>query len=831
MKKNVSVLFVLLWASAIFISCGKNSGKQTNLNPNFKDISSIKDEISLAEKAEEEARKARELGLLGKKLHPDSVGDILFADGSAIAYNEHLYLTDEQKENAVAVIFYIGTECSDFSNNQAINQKRILGVGLHQKFLLDLKDEFARKNNIEAIQVNVKGTPDNYSFYGNKNGYKFWARIHDYVNHHQINLYVSNPDYFLAEQYASSYEKAKGGHLLKTAYENGWYLPSIAELYQLWKSMPAVNGALAICGGDKISKREHPFVSSSYSADKLAAFVLDFNDGSIFTENSDLYACAIRDFAGDQNHKIEKKRKSLINKESQVKGVYVDSLKGAAVYEDADSSSAKICELKHGDYLLVREIGNEDTIDGITDSWVKIVLYEDEWKSKTEEYGWIFAGNLSLQCPLSLEEMYEYMRKNDFYVSDFFPETGDYGYDFMRENTGWEWERQTYAQCEYILPNYISMKSGSVTAVTISDQALFLYMPETYGVYNSLFLLKTGTEVQLQDVMGYGLTQSGLLYPIYFAEYYDEENNASCVGLIRGVDITEPENICFVSDGKGGKMSLYCQPSLVAPGKNGMHSPSKEEIEEFLNNWVTYEVAYLRGGWKIQKALYIDSDGIQSKVDIDSHGNLSLVYPLNMEKPVPFIVERLYKGGNGGGCYTTKIYSLDPKALKLRDNYSAVLNPVCEYEYNDTDGGPTGTGWYYFTKDTLDTYSYEQEYGQVFKDIHVVWKQNSKNPYEFELSAYPGGEPSGNSRVKKTGEYVNPVCRLKMREGPTVNSEKLYTLEPGFLLKVLEEGETVKIDGLSSNWVKVQLVNDVPFVEGYKSENQTAGWVFGGYLE
>ena len=60
----------------------------------------------------------------GEKSRPDSVGDIVFADGTATAWREGLTLTEEQKKAAVAVIFYAGTGCSNGG------ERRVLGVGL-----------------------------------------------------------------------------------------------------------------------------------------------------------------------------------------------------------------------------------------------------------------------------------------------------------------------------------------------------------------------------------------------------------------------------------------------------------------------------------------------------------------------------------------------------------------------------------------------------------------------------------------------------------------------------------------------------------------------------
>ena len=50
----------------------------------------------------------------------------MFSDGSATPYSASLTLTDAEKAQAIAVIFYVGTACS---NNSA---RRTLGVGLVQ---------------------------------------------------------------------------------------------------------------------------------------------------------------------------------------------------------------------------------------------------------------------------------------------------------------------------------------------------------------------------------------------------------------------------------------------------------------------------------------------------------------------------------------------------------------------------------------------------------------------------------------------------------------------------------------------------------------------------
>ena len=63
--------------------------------------------------------------ITGSKPAPNTVGDIVFSDGSACAYTD--ILTSEQTDAAVAVIFYAGTETDSLG-------KRVLGVGLKNSY-------------------------------------------------------------------------------------------------------------------------------------------------------------------------------------------------------------------------------------------------------------------------------------------------------------------------------------------------------------------------------------------------------------------------------------------------------------------------------------------------------------------------------------------------------------------------------------------------------------------------------------------------------------------------------------------------------------------------
>ena len=186
----------------------------------------------------------------------------------------------------------------------------------------------------------------------------------------------------------------------------------------------------------------------------------------------------------------------------------------------------------------------------------------------------------------------------------------------------------------------------------------------------------------------------------------------------------------------------------------------------------------------------------------------------------------------GGGYLSTKLSTLEAKS-----DGRAYLREICEYGYLSVDAGFDGMAYHYFTKNGVITYEYQtDEMGKVETNRQKSYKQKDSSPYAFVFDDERNGEPQGKSQTLKVGQYVNTVCRLKMRQSPDRYSRTLLILKPGTLLKVVEVGERQTIDGLSANWVKVEPVNDDKSVEGnvikdFLPAEETAAWVFGAYLE
>lgn len=72
---------------------------------------------------------------------------------------------------------------------------------------------------------------------------------------------------------------------------------------------------------------------------------------------------------------------------------------------------------------------------------------------------------------------------------------------------------------------------------------------------------------------------------------------------------------------------------------------------------------------------------------------------------------------------------------------------------------------------------------------------------------------------------------LKLRSGEATSTQVLTVMSAGTKVKILELGKSETIDGITSNWVKVELLADATDRDGNPIEKGTTGWCYGGYLE
>lgn len=214
------------------------------------------------------------------------VGDIVFNDGSAtpytvieareyIDYSTGSYIRKAEKESAVAIIYYKGTKCS----NDA--RERTLGMGLNPYTITDrawcssaAKASEAIIPAIEIVLNDYKSGIGNLVYDdGDKEGKDNLSAIAQFLGTENDTTDLNK---YPAFEYALNYKKYTAN---LADISEGWYLPSAAELWEVYAAKSSLAFAYNILGLDD-DILESYFWTSSKIKDKYAIEVFTLSDGS-----------------------------------------------------------------------------------------------------------------------------------------------------------------------------------------------------------------------------------------------------------------------------------------------------------------------------------------------------------------------------------------------------------------------------------------------------------------------------------------------------------------------------------------------------------------------
>ncbi len=331
----------------------------------------------------------------GEKSRPDSAGDIVFADGTATAWREGFTLTEEQKKAAVAVIFYAGTECSNDS------EYRVLGVGLAQNqsgLAWCESGANAYEVNITTIQCKASGSAGAFTFTGDLDGSDNLSQIGVCLAAHGWVDDTADAEKYPAFHYAKNYAGQADSRVAGTPFAEGWYLPTVAELFQIWKNREGVDAASALCGGDVFGDGVY-WSSSQYAPYVEDAYGLDFGYGvwyaaykGLTPEYDDYLAvCAVRDFTERTDFSGGTPANVAPNKTMTVR----ENLK---LRSGEDTSTQVLAVMSAGAKVRILELGKAETIDGIPSNWVKVEIISGNDRNgnklKSGMTGWCYGGYL-----------------------------------------------------------------------------------------------------------------------------------------------------------------------------------------------------------------------------------------------------------------------------------------------------------------------------------------------------------------------------------------------------------------------------------------------------
>ena len=220
-----------------------------------------------------------------------AVGDIILNDGSKVNYETAKNYTgsdlDGLKSKAIAVIFRADTA-----------SKKALGVGLKHSMsglAWCTNDANAYNKNIETIQCPARGDHGNLTFTDDTDGSDNLEQIASFLTTAGLENDTTDASKYPAFYFAKNYKTTATN--LGAAYENGWYLPTVAELFDIWKVKATVDAASNLCGGSQFGDRSY-WSSSQCASDDGLAYELSFLWGCGVNSpyGSTSKVCAVRVF-------------------------------------------------------------------------------------------------------------------------------------------------------------------------------------------------------------------------------------------------------------------------------------------------------------------------------------------------------------------------------------------------------------------------------------------------------------------------------------------------------------------------------------------------------
>ncbi|MBR4825280.1 MAG: hypothetical protein IKZ86_10800 [Spirochaetaceae bacterium] len=295
MKTPAFAILLAIILTCALVSCGGGGGGGGSA-PATTDSSSTNTTTTTSTSTSSTSTSTTTTTYYGTKAPTEAkaVGDIVFSDGSATSYSSGLSLTDAQKSAAIAMIFYKGTECSNDGST------RTLGVGLKRsastmqwcRWSSDSDCANGYDTNITTIRVTSHGSTGAYTFSGYKDGSNNLSQIATVLAGSNDTETAGN---YPAFEYAKNYGSTNG---CIGSYASGWYLPSIAELFQIWKERANINAVVVLCGLTNTFSSTEFWSSSMGSSQRDFASRLDFDNGGCadISKRYNRDVCAVRAF-------------------------------------------------------------------------------------------------------------------------------------------------------------------------------------------------------------------------------------------------------------------------------------------------------------------------------------------------------------------------------------------------------------------------------------------------------------------------------------------------------------------------------------------------------
>lgn len=231
----------------------------------------------------DESRATTTLKVIESVASSYAVGNIILTDGTKVSVNEVETYSPDNANKPIGVVAMI-------SDIYGVSTPKVIGL---QKSASGLKWAPSSTTGYGKKFTNIVCTPSKTgpgaaltaTFTGDTDGSDNWAEICDVDPEGTANATTNYP----AFNFANTYGATAG--LTGTGYENGWYVPSIAELCEVYKNKEAIQTSLTKANGFNIGTSNYWSSSQVQRASDVGiyAYLVDFDNGTIYEEYEKYY--------------------------------------------------------------------------------------------------------------------------------------------------------------------------------------------------------------------------------------------------------------------------------------------------------------------------------------------------------------------------------------------------------------------------------------------------------------------------------------------------------------------------------------------------------------
>lgn len=112
----------------------------------------------------------------------------------------------------------------------------------------------------------------------------------------------------------------------------------------------------------------------------------------------------------------------------------------------------------------------------------------------------------------------------------------------------------------------------------------------------------------------------------------------------------------------------------------------------------------------------------------------------------------------------------------------------------------------------------------------VSWPRHTEKSSEIDVIKEISAVQTNSATNIEKNKLMSVKENLKLRSGEATTTQVLTVMSTGSKVKVLELGKTEIIDGINSNWVKVEVISGKDR-DGKEIKKGITGWCYGGYLQ